>query len=462
MRNFDLYLIPMDINKVYRKATNLFEIDSAVRRDIPIRTDHPFFTDFSDVRGEFQEKSLFRALNVSSTDLKFNADINRANKTLLFLSGMRGSGKTTELAKMAAKLNRPEAFFVVTCNMEDTLDMNDLQYMDILIFQLEQLLDALNRRGIEVEKEIIGTLQTWFSERVKEVNTAIKREGGLEVEISTPAASILSFLGLTSKVKGNLTGSKQNATVIRSVFRRNFSDFARKVNEFLEQVNVEIRRTQNGQEILFIVDGLEKIANPDTRREIIINDINWIRQIKVNTVFTLPIELQKEARKLQMEHNAQVIPFPFVKIRNKDGSIEEKAVQRFLDFTYKRIDRSLFDSEATVRRAILVSGGSPREYLTVLESALLYADEAKGIIDAAAMEKGIKKLAAQTAYYVTTADLEKLKALKTCNEKNTPVTHLDLQDLLEKLLVMEYNNGSFARVNPVIEESELYKYYVGE
>jgi AAA ATPase domain len=452
----------MDLAETYKKATQFFEIDNAVRRDVPIGPNHPFFTNFSDVRGDFEEKVLLRALNVQTSNLHFNSDVNRANKTLLFLSGMRGSGKTTELANIGNKLNRKDAFFVVTCNIEDTLDLNDLEYMDILIFQLERLFEELDERNIGVDEKIVQTLQAWFSERVREVNTAIKGEGGLEVEMGSTSFSIMSFLGLAGKVKGSITGSKQSATVIRSVFRKNFTDFARKVNEFLENVNEEIRRTAHGRELLFIIDGLEKVANPDTRKEIIINDINWIKQIKANTIFTLPIELQKEARKLRVEHNAQVIPFPFVKIRERNNTVVDKAVQRFLEFTYKRINPALFDHEDTIKRAILASGGSPREYLTILESAYLYANETKGIIDKEAMEKGIQKLAAQTAYYVNNDDLAKLKNLRACNDKNEQVAHLDLQDLLEKLLVMEYNDGSFARPNPILEESELYRFYVGQ
>lgn len=453
----------MDQSSAYRKAETFYEIDNAVRRDIPIDANHPFFTDFSDVRGEFEEKSLLRALNVDSRNLTYNANINRSNKTLLFLAGMRGSGKTTELAKIGQKLSHPDAFMVITCNIENTLDMNDLEYMDILIFQLERLLEELNNKKIRVENEIISTLQTWFSERVKEVNTAMKAESGLEIEIGTTSGiSILSFLGLAGKVKGSMMGSKESATLIRNVFRKNFSDFAIKVNEFLGYINEEIRRSNIGKEILFIIDGLEKVANPDTRKEIVVHDINWIKQIQANTIFTLPIELQKESRRLSLEHNAQVIPFPFIKIREKDDTYIEKAIDRFMDFTLKRIDEKLFDNRDTIRRGILVGGGSPREYLTILEYASIYADEDKGIIDREAMEKGIRKLAAQSARFINPSDLEKLKELNKRNHEGIPTTDMDLQELLEKLIVMEYNDGSYARVNPVIEASDLYQYYVGK
>jgi hypothetical protein len=32
---------------------------------------------------------------------------------------------------------------------------------------------------------------------------------------------------------------------------------------------------------------------------------------------------------------------------------------------------------------------------------------------------------------------------------------------MENLIVMEYNDGTYKRVNPIVEASEIYKEYVG-
>jgi hypothetical protein len=140
----------------------------------------------------------------------------------------------------------------------------------------------------------------------------------------------------------------------------------------------------------------------------------------------------------------------------------EEAVSRFQDFVYKRIDASLFDSPDTVRKAILYGGGSPRELLRVLEYANMFADEDTNMIYLKDLEKGVKKLSAQTSQYVSSKDLEKLKILKEANEKGLQIPFdEDWQDLLEKLIVLEYNDGTYKRVNPVVEVSPLYQQYVG-
>lgn len=446
----------------YKKAMSLEEVDNAVRFDIPITANHPFFTDFSKVRGDFEDKLIYRVLNVNSKTYIFNRKANIHNRTLLFLSGMRGSGKTSELAKISNKLNHSEGFFCVTCNLDDNngLDLNDMEYMDILIFQLERLFEELRNHDLKVNNAIIKSLQKWFNERIQEVNQSIKGEGGFEISVEAKTPSLLSFLGLTSKLKGNLSGSKSNAKKIRTVFKTNFTDFALKFNEFIEQVNLVLRRRKKGLEILFIVDGLEKVATKDMRRKIVDDESNRIRQIKAHTIFTLPIELMSIHQKLRTFSN--IISFPFVKIRQKDNSLIPAAIKKFEEFVYKRIDKKLFDSSETVQKAILYGGGSPRELLRILEHAYIYADEDKGIIDITALDKGIQKLAAQTAQYLSTEDLEQLKQLKANNEKGMP-TPFDAgwQDLLEKLIVLEYNDGTYKRVNPIIEASELYQQYVG-
>ncbi len=447
-------------NDFYKKAYKLVEVDTAVRFDVPIGSDHEFFTDFSDVRGDFQDRMIYKALKVNPSTFIYNEEVNRGNKTLLFLAGMRGSGKTSELAKIARNLNHKDGFFCITCNLDDGLDLNDMEYMDIVIFQLERLFEELENAQLAIDISIIGSLQKWFSERVQEVNKAIKKEAGFEVEISAGPPSFLSFLGITAKVKANLLGSKENAQKIRTVFKNNFSDFAKQFNLFVEEVNVRLRETGTARELLFVVDGIEKAASLDIRKKIILEEANRIRLISANTIFTLPIELMPERQKLISF--STVVSFPFVKIREKNGDEVENAIQRFIEFTYKRIDNKLFDSEETVRKAILMGGGSPREYLRILEYASMFAGDDDEAITREALEKGIRQLAAETSQYVSTADLEKLKTLKQSNDEGKVMPFdADWQDLLEKLIVLEYNDGTYKRVNPIVEESQLYKQYVG-
>jgi len=217
----------------------------------------------------------------------------------------------------------------------------------------------------------------------------------------------MSFLGIMAKVKSGLLGTRDNADKIRTVLKNNFSDFVLKINDFFNRVNDVLREQNVAQELLFVIDGLEKVATKKERMEIVDNEAGRMRQVRINTIFTLPIELMYLQRKL--EAFSTIVSFPFVKVKEQNGDLVQEAIQRFEEFVYKRIDISLFDKSETVQNAIIYSGGSPRELLRILEYANIYADDEKGFIDEIAMNKAIKKLSSQSSQYISQEDLKHLK-----------------------------------------------------
>ena len=167
-----------------KKALRLDEIDAALDKFQPVTPDHEFYVNFENVRGDFQEIEVMRILNAERKNghYVYNAQANRNNKTFLFLAGMRGSGKTSELARYAQILNSSECFFVVTCNIDEELDMDNVQYMDILIFQLEKLLRRAADVKLKLDDDILESMRKWFQDRVMEINRSLTASGGLEIE----------------------------------------------------------------------------------------------------------------------------------------------------------------------------------------------------------------------------------------------------------------------------------------
>jgi hypothetical protein len=445
-----------------RKATQLDEIDQAVKFNEPVGPDHPFYTDFSNVRGDFNEKTTYRILNVKSKGRKFtfNAELNSSEKKLFFLGGMRGSGKTSELAKYASNLHHPDCFFVVTCNIDEALDMNDVEYMDVLIFQLERLTYELDQALVDVDKSIISKMQKWFQTRETEIKNALKGNIGFELGVKAESPSILeSILSIFGQLKVGIQGSKEQAMAIRSSLKNKFSDFADIFNQYIEEANLALRRMGEGQEILFIVDGLEKTMSSDMRRKIIMEESNRLRQIRAYTIFTLPIELMKERQKISQFSSVE--SFPYVKIVERQGGEVKEAFDVFEEFVYKRIDSSLFESPEVVKKAIRYGGGSPRELLRILEASAFNADEEKGMLDNACLDAALKRLANQSAQYLTQEKLNVLKEIHHNNQEGqaTPFSEL-VGEMLEDIILMEYNDGSYKRVNPVVERSDLYQQQV--
>ncbi|REC52662.1 MULTISPECIES: hypothetical protein [Chryseobacterium] len=447
-----------------KKAFNIEEVDQAVKFNEVIAPDHEFFTDFSGLRGEFEDRIVYRNMNVTKRNglYQFNTANNSSNKSLLFLGGMRGSGKTSELAKYAKNLHNPECFYCITCNIDVELDINELEYMDILILQLEKLTQKLAEDDVNVDSGIKDKMQKWFSQREIEIKKELKSEAGIETEVGVSTKNpFFNLLSIVAKFKASVTGSMERADVTRKNLKNNFINFANIFNEYIEEVNVAIREENRGKEVLFIVDGLEKTMSSETRRKIIIEEQNRIEKIKAYTIFTLPIELISQRPNLTQFSTVEC--FPFVKISERDGTKNEDAYQRFREFVYKRIDKSIFAEEDLVNDAIYYSGGSPRQLLQILEISAFFVEDDATQINRTALQKGLQRLANQTSQFVEMPMIDKLKQINENNAKgiDTPYDEI-LQKMLENLYVLEYNSGTYKRPNPILELTNLYKQYVAK
>ena len=443
-----------------KKANHFDEIDQALKFNEPVEPTHEFFTDLSDVRGDYQERQVFRAFGAKKEKDRyiFNYEINKDNKTLLFLGGMRGSGKSTELAKYAQLLHNPQCYFVVTCNIDKDLSLDDMEFMDILILMLEKLTLKMEDAKVRVDKDAAESLQKWFQNRVTEINRSIKGEAGIELGVEAGKDSIFKWLlGAFATLKMGVSGSAERKQSIRSTLKNNFIDFSQKFNEYVLEAGRALREQHKAREILFIIDGLEKTWTAEVRRKIVIDEANRLQQITANIIYTLPIELMKERQQIN-QFATQVISFPYIKITKRDGSPVEESYTRLRQFVFKRINTDLFEKMEIVDTAIEYSGGSPRELLRILERAYFLSDEEAGLIQEAALQKALEKLGNQTAQFLTPDEWKKIGEVIE-NLKHGKDTGYDAltETLLEKLILMEYNDGTYKNVNPVLKLSNLYR-----
>jgi hypothetical protein len=451
-----------------KKAYHISEIDQAVNKFEPVPYGHEFYTDFDGVRGDFQMRQLCRIMNITreGDEYVFNADLNRNNKTFVFLAGMRGTGKTSELAKYAELFRGPKCFFTVVCNIDKELDMDKVQYMDVLIFQLQKLLELADAADVKVNEAIVDSMNKWFRERVREINTSLKASGSAEIEFDPGKTGIggrvlSALLGVTAKLKAGLQGSAERADKIRESFKNNFTDYAPKFNEFIEKVNLQLQKQGIAREVLFIIDGLEKTFTADQRRKLVLEESNRILKIKANTIFTLPVELIKEEAVIQQF--SDVVIFPFIKVEERDGTLVNAALERYKEFVFKRIDKSLFESEAVIDKAIRYSGGSPLQLLRILETANWNLADGQEQIDMAAIDASIARLANQIGRNVEEKEIALLRQLEKDLDQGKAIGFKkELQPLLEKNYVFEYNDGSYKAINPLVKASAYYQQYEGE
>jgi hypothetical protein len=121
----------------------------------------------------------------------------------------------------------------------------------------------------------------------------------------------------------------------------------------------------------------------------------------------------------------------------------------------------LFENEEVINLAIEYSGGSPRQLLRILEQANWFTNQVEGKITIANINRAIEKLGNNTARYLEDADFQVLKTMKADLEAGNPIGfNHNIQSLLEKEIIFEYNDGTYKRVNPLLEVSKLYRHHV--
>ena len=419
------------------KANTFYEIQDAVAFNNPIDEKNEFYTDFSGFRKGFNEKKIFKYLNINPT----TKECNKISQTLkLFLSGHRGTGKTTELLKLKNEIDETTCFFSVFCDLSDEeLDVNNIDFIDIIILILEKLTKTLDDKKIDIPKANIKPFYNWYEQRITEINNQTDESASIEVE-GKAGIDLFSLFSLVSKTKGKLSGSNSTKETIRKVFKNKFSDFSLKFNEFILDIKDYLLKNGISKDLLFIIDGFEKIGSLEDRKKILIDNSNKFVEIKANMIITLPIELFSEVSRLK--EFASHISFPLI-------TLDNNSKERFKEFIYKRIEKNLFDSEQTVEKIIYYGAGSPRETLKIISNAYIQAEGE--IIDLKSVQDAQKSISEELMKYLDEKEILLLKQVYT----KTKIPFSDeLAKLLIKKVLLDYEDGLEREINPILLDNK--------
>ena len=419
------------------KANTFYEIQDAVAFNNPIDEKNEFYTDFSGFRKGFNEKKIFKYLNINPT----TKECNKISQTLkLFLSGHRGTGKTTELLKLKNEIDETTCFFSVFCDLSDEeLDVNNIDFIDIIILILEKLTKTLDDKKIDIPKANIEPFYDWYEQRISEINSQTDESASIEVE-GKAGINLFSLFSLVSKTKGKLSGSNSTKETIRKVFKNKFSDFSLKFNEFILDIKDYLLKNEISKDLLFIIDGFEKIGSLEDRKKILIDNSNKFVEIKANMIITLPIELFSEVSRLK--EFASHISFPLI-------TLDDNSKERFKEFIYKRIEKKLFDNEQTIEKIIYYGAGSPRETLKIISNAYIQAEGE--IIDLKSVQDAQKSISEELMKYLDEKEISLLKQVYT----KTKIPFSDeLAKLLIKKVLLDYEDGLEREINPILLDNE--------
>ena len=428
----------------YHPPTHVLEVLQKIEYEDALPDGDPRYVDTQEARGS--EKTFARLARKFGWDPATDAFFAPNTKHVLFF-GHIGSGKTTELRRYAGKLNDSKRFYVVEVDVLAKLDRNNLQYTEALMAMAQTLLEHLNADGYTLGEEALNPVREWFATAIH--TQATNRELSAELKTGVRAGGgipglVKLFAGFTAAFK---TGSSQKSEW-RTEIRNGFSTLAAAFSTLIRTAEMELASTGRAKRVLFLLDGTDKMQGEDTQ-QFFVQDAEQLLAIQTLVIYTAPLHLKYDGR-LGGKLDADMV-LPMIKLQERDGSPFPAGLAAMHELLLRRADVSLFASDAEVKRLVECSGGHPRELLRLLKLCCEVADDS---IDADAVERAIKNLAAAYRYFLKPTDYLLLKAIDA--QPAHGGNDEQAQELLHKLALLQYNDGLWRRSHPVVRTLEGY------
>ncbi|MBD1897763.1 P-loop NTPase fold protein [Coleofasciculus sp. FACHB-129] len=411
--------------------------------------DRPYYIDFSAVRGGKIIEAVGRTIARISPD----------DPTSQLFTGHIGCGKSTELFRLKAELERQQ-FHVVYFESSQELDMANIDISDILLAIARQVSESLEEIQIRLKP-------SYFSNLFNEIKDILQTP----IDVSAEAQLSVGIGKITAKTKD----SPKLRDQLRQYLEPRTEGFLKAINEeILKRANEELkRRGQKG--LVVIIDNLDRVdprpmPSGGTLPEYLFIDRGaQLRRLSCHVVYTIPLSLifsnDYEALKNRLGGGVAPKVLPMVPVRNRDGrdceagmtllrkmvmvrAFPEANEQQHLELLTK-----VFDASETLDRLCRVSGGHVRNLLGLLYSCLQQEDPP---FSRACLENVIKEYRDDLALAI---DEEEWDLLFQVVQQQNVKGDKEYQTLLRSMFVFEYRdeNGRWFGLNPALMETPKFK-----
>lgn len=425
-----------------------FEVLQYLNYDEPVSDDDPRFVDLDAARGS-EEGLTQRLAPKFQLDLSTNS-LYLAKHRHVLLFGPIGSGKSTELRRFAHTLIQGGKLFPVLLNVRGEVDINNLQYADMLMALATALVRDLDKFRVDLDESALAPLKNWFREQVethektKELAAEIQSEATIE-------GGIPFFVKFLSRITARFKNTSAYKESLRDVVQKSFTQFANAFNQLVAAAESALKAKGLGERILLIVDGTDKIPSDNAER-LFIGDTEQLLAIHAYVLYTAPITLKYLGAGHGKLDADEVLPI--VKLYQRDGSCHEEGWRALRDLLGRRVDPAVFTEVSLIDELVGASGGHPRELLRLLRTACEMTRS--GQIDAAIVSKAIDKLAADFRYWLQPEDYRLLAEVDAAGGEHVGNDERT-RNLLWRLALLHYNDGAWRRSHPVVRRLEGYK-----
>lgn len=371
----------------------------------------------------------------------------------VLLTGLPGSGKTTELRRVAARLGRADGARLLTV------------YIDA-----EQVIDIDQRiDGPEIILAVVAE-----TERAV-LRLEAKHDTSVELGHEGPFKRLWNYICNTTIELNKAGATTEAANVVLALktdpsLRKRVRDaVAARTSEFLEQARLQMRELEArvkkyeipGQRehkyagVFVLFDSLEKLRGLSNNfREVLESGEHVMRhnaellKLGVHALYTVPIAISRRVDGVNL--------MPLIKVYDREGAPFAPGVAAMRRLVDKRLPpETLFEIfgpqyEARVKRMIEQSGGYPRELVELLRGAL---EESRLPLGPIAFNRLLGARVDEYARKVTTEALPLL--LQVARARGRFTVSDEQRELAERLLtdslVFVYQNEiEWADINPAL------------
>jgi hypothetical protein len=358
------------------------------------------------------------------------------NTTKYLFTGLRASGKTTELRRLKYSLDND--YLIVYFSTMSELELIDVDYKDIILAMIFQTIKYCEQQGIKIDEGLENRIKSLF-QRITGMaeNTVIdKQVAGYNFGVSLP----LIIAQVAGKYKSEVTTRK----TIRENTESLLKDIITEFNFLIFNIQEKTKKP-----LLIIMDDLEK-ADLAKCEEIFYKHSFTLSQPLCKVIFTIPHALlfSDSWRNVQTTFAIPETYLPVKTIKNKNGTINEEGIKFFKEIIFKRASKDLFDEKVLEKYAIY-SGGIISDYLMMIRESCIKAKLLnKNLISVDYVDDIFERVIVRT--YSRIIKQEYYSSLKHVYKEKKLLIDDKLQILFYVNAILEYNGEWWFDIHPAI------------
>lgn len=368
-------------------------------------------------------------------------------RKVLFV-GHRGSGKSTELYKLASELE--ESYATIPFDLLDIVGSGEVGYQDVMRTLGMSLPKALIDRGwirapaAQPLRDGWEKLGDWWRDAVAGLSVGSARE-------ITTYASLNTLLG---EVEVGANVSSYDRERLNQQVERHMPELIR----YLNAVIAEAQSVLAPRRLLVVIEGLDKI-DLEPARNIFRDYATTITAIDVTTIFTFPLALRyaEDYDTVLRNFDEDRYLHNFALCIMDDDTENRTGIEGLRKIVLNRLESNLV-SDAALNYIVHMSGGIPSDLVRLVRGAAIYAltrDAAALRIELEDVQNIARDLRRERAAGLSLAQWRHLSARRQDRQlSNTP----DTRELLYRAALIEYSNGrQWCDVHPLLWD--LLDYY---